>query len=99
MVLEPISKLFEKYEALRTAGNRGCWRDERARASPTDPYVCQRGRSLRRACALLNVARSTARSESRLEARCADRCRDARVGGSVPALGCCKCSQSAMHSL
>jgi hypothetical protein len=32
-------------------------------------YVCQRGRSLRRACALLNVARSTARSESRLEAR------------------------------
>ena len=32
-------------------------------------YVCQRGRSLRRACALLNVARSTARYESRLEAR------------------------------
>lgn len=32
-------------------------------------YVCQRGRSLRQACALLNVARSTARYESRLEAR------------------------------
>ena len=32
-------------------------------------YVCQRGRSLRRACALLSVARSTARYESRLEAR------------------------------
>jgi putative transposase len=32
-------------------------------------YVCQRGRSLRRACALLNVARSTAKYESRLEAR------------------------------
>lgn len=32
-------------------------------------YVCQRGRSLRRACALLSVARSTARYESRLVAR------------------------------
>jgi putative transposase len=32
-------------------------------------YVCQRGRSLRQACALLKVARSTARYESRLEAR------------------------------
>ena len=32
-------------------------------------YVCQRGRSLRRACALLSVARSTVRYESRLAAR------------------------------
>ena len=32
-------------------------------------YVCQRGRSLRRACALLSVARSTARYRSRLAAR------------------------------
>jgi putative transposase len=32
-------------------------------------YVCQRGRSVRRACALLSVARSTARYESRLVAR------------------------------
>ena len=32
-------------------------------------YVCQRGRSIRRACALLSVARSTARYESRLAAR------------------------------
>jgi len=32
-------------------------------------YVCQRGRSLRRACALLSVARSTARYESQLVAR------------------------------
>jgi putative transposase len=32
-------------------------------------YVCQRGRSVRRACALLSVARSTAQYESRLVAR------------------------------
>ncbi len=32
-------------------------------------YVCQRGRSIRRACALLSVARSTARYQSRLAAR------------------------------
>lgn len=32
-------------------------------------YVCQRGRSVRRACALLSVARSTAHYESRLAAR------------------------------
>lgn len=32
-------------------------------------YVCQRGRSLRRACALLSVARSTVRYESRRAAR------------------------------
>ena len=32
-------------------------------------YVCQRGRSIRRACALLSVARSTVRYESRLVAR------------------------------
>ena len=32
-------------------------------------FVCQRGRSIRRACALLSVARSTARYESRLAAR------------------------------
>ena len=29
-------------------------------------YVCQRGRSVRRACALLSVARSTVNYESRL---------------------------------
>ncbi len=32
-------------------------------------YVCQRGRSLRRACALLSVARSAVGYESRLVAR------------------------------
>ena len=32
-------------------------------------YVCQRGRSVRRACALRSVARSTVRYESRLAAR------------------------------
>ena len=32
-------------------------------------YVCQRGRSVRRACALLSVARSTVRYQSRLAQR------------------------------
>ncbi len=50
-------------------------------------YVCQRGRSVRRACALLSVARSTVGYESRVGAtRCASRGGDAGAGGAVPAV-------------